>query len=59
MMETIANCQILLARGMGSGAYKTLKQVGLEPILTDIQTIDEVIHACLQGNLADHPERLH
>jgi len=59
MMETIADCQVLVARGMGSGAYESLKSRGIQPILTQLPTIDEAIAAYLTGNLSDHPERLH
>lgn len=59
MTETIADCQILVARGMGMGAYGNLKSHGLQPILTELHTIDEAVTAYLQGQLADHPERLH
>lgn len=59
MMETIADCQVLVARGMGSGAYENLKSRGIQPILTEIHTIDEAVSAFVAGKLADHPERLH
>ncbi|MEW6094250.1 MAG: NifB/NifX family molybdenum-iron cluster-binding protein [Chloroflexota bacterium] len=59
MMETIADCQILVARGMGAGAYENLKTRGIQPILTEIHTIDEAVKAYLLGNLVDRPERLH
>jgi predicted Fe-Mo cluster-binding NifX family protein len=59
MAAPIADCQVLLARGMGMGAYEGLKQAGIQPILTDIATIDEAIAAYLAGVLVDHPERLH
>jgi len=59
MMESIADCQILVARGMGAGAYENIKSRGIQPILTEIHTIDEAVKAYLQGNLVDHPERLH
>jgi predicted Fe-Mo cluster-binding NifX family protein len=59
MMKTIVDCQVLVARGMGSGAYENLKSLGIQPVLTELHSIDEAINAYLQGNLADHPERLH
>ncbi len=59
MMETISDCQILVARGMGAGAYENLKSRGIQPILTEIHTIDEAVKAYLRDNLLDRPERLH
>lgn len=59
MMEVIRDCQVLIGRGMGRGAFEKLTRIGVRPILTDIQGIDEAIQAYLQGQLTDHPERIH
>lgn len=59
MMETITDCQVLVARGMGSGAYENLKSRGIQPVLTEIHAIDDAITAWVAGTLSDHPERLH
>jgi predicted Fe-Mo cluster-binding NifX family protein len=59
MMTTIADCQVLLACGMGAGAYNALKQRGINPIITDMHEIQAAVEAYLAGSLTDHPERLH
>ncbi len=59
MAATIQDCEILLARGMGAGAYASLTQAGIRPILTDISSIDEAVQAVLRGDIVDHQERLH
>lgn len=59
MFEAIPDCQILLARGMGQGAYRGLEQMGIRPILTDIKEIDAAAQAVIDGSIQDHPERLH
>ena len=59
MSTAIADCEVLLARGMGAGAYQSLEQAGIRPIITDISTIDEAVQAYLAGSIADHTERLH
>ncbi len=59
MIQTIADCDVLLAGGMGVGAYESLRQAGIRPILTDIVRIDDAVQAYLEGRLEDHPERLH
>jgi predicted Fe-Mo cluster-binding NifX family protein len=59
MFDTITDCQIVLARGMGQGAYMGLEQMGVRPILTEIKTIDEAVQAVIDGSIEDHPERLH
>lgn len=59
MAESIADCEALLCRGMGMGAYESMKAVGIRPVVTDILTIDEAIMAYAQGNIVDQVERLH
>lgn len=59
MAAAIQDCEVLLARGMGAGAYASLSQAGIRPILTDIVTIDEAVQAVLRGDIVDHKERLH
>jgi predicted Fe-Mo cluster-binding NifX family protein len=59
MIEAIADCDVLLARGMGTGAYESLRQAGIRPIITDIARIDDAVQAYLEGKLEDHPEWLH
>jgi predicted Fe-Mo cluster-binding NifX family protein len=59
MFDTITDCQIVLARGMGQGAYMGLEQMGVRPILTEIKMIDEAVQAVVDGSIEDHPERLH
>lgn len=59
MASAIADCQVLLARGMGSGAYESMKQAGIQPIVTDIQNIDEAVKSYLTNTLVDHTEKLH
>lgn len=59
MIAAIADCDVLLARGMGAGAYESLRQAGIRPVLTDVARIDDAVRAYLEGRLEDHPERLH
>ncbi len=59
MMETIKDCNVLLARGMGQGAHTGLKSNGIQPILTDIQNIQEAVNAYLAGTLIENLQRLH
>lgn len=59
MFASINDCQILLARGMGQGAYNGLLQMGIKPILTDIPEIELAVRAVLDESIVDHPERLH
>jgi predicted Fe-Mo cluster-binding NifX family protein len=59
MMDTIADCQVLIAGGMGWGAYDGLKSSNIEPIVTDITSIDEAVKLYLEGKLPNLMERLH
>lgn len=59
MAETIADCDVLLARGMGEGAYESLWHVGVRPLITDVAEIDEAVKGYLAGTLTDHVEKLH
>jgi len=59
MAIAITDCEILLARGMGSGAYESMKQANIRPIVTDVVDIDEAVLAYLAGSLKDHVEKLH
>jgi len=59
MAETIADCQVLLAGGMGWGAYESLKSYNIEPIVTNIENIDEAVQLYLAGRLHNLMDRLH
>lgn len=59
MAAVIADCDVLLARGMGAGAYYSMEKAGIRPILTDIVRIDEAVQAVISGEIIDHKERLH
>jgi predicted Fe-Mo cluster-binding NifX family protein len=59
MIASIADCEVVLARGMGAGMYRNLQQAGIRPILTIVADIDEAVTTYLEGHLEDHPERLH
>lgn len=59
MAAAIADCAVLLARGMGAGAYASMQQAGIRPVVTDLPTIDAAVQAYLTGQLTDHVEKLH
>jgi predicted Fe-Mo cluster-binding NifX family protein len=59
MAAAIADCEVLLARGMGAGAYESMKQAGIRPVVTEIANIDDAVQAYLTGTLRDHVEKLH
>lgn len=59
MAEAIKDCQILLARGMGNGAYQSMLQLNIKPVVTDIKNIDEAVQAVINNSIIDHTEKLH
>ncbi|MBA7610156.1 hypothetical protein ES703_17362 [subsurface metagenome] len=59
MAEAISDCQVLIAGGMGWGAYDSLKSCNIEPIVTDVRTIEEAVKLYLEGKLLNLMERLH
>jgi predicted Fe-Mo cluster-binding NifX family protein len=59
MAASIVDCQVLLCRGMGWGAYQSMEQAGIKPILTNIADIETAVKAYLSGTIVDHRELLH
>jgi len=59
MAQNIDDCQVLLAGGMGWGAYDSLKSRGIEVIITDVSDIDEAVKIYLEGKLPNLMEKLH
>jgi predicted Fe-Mo cluster-binding NifX family protein len=59
MAATIGDCQTVICGGMGNGAYQSLQERGLQPIVTDINSVDEAIAIYLKGGLVNRIDRLH
>jgi len=59
MFAAILDCDVLLARGMGQGAFAGLEQANIRPILTDIAEVETAVTAVIENTIRNHPERLH
>jgi predicted Fe-Mo cluster-binding NifX family protein len=59
MAEAILDCEAILCRGMGRGAYENLKSRNIRPVVTDITDIDEAVKAYATGQIVDHVDQLH
>ncbi len=59
MAGTISDCQVLLAGGMGWGAYESMQSYNIKPVVTDAKSIDEAVQLYLDGKLTNLMERLH
>ncbi len=55
----IADCDVVLSRGMGGGMYHNLQRVGVRPVLTDLVVIEEAVTAYLAGQLQEQPHLVH
>jgi predicted Fe-Mo cluster-binding NifX family protein len=59
MAGTITDCQALLAGGMGWGAFESMRAQGIEPVITDVNDIDEAALRYARGDLPNLMDRLH
>ena len=59
MVAPLTDCEALLARGMGRGAYAALEEAGVKPIVTDHENIADAVQAYIEGTIVDHFDRLH
>lgn len=59
MAETITDCEAVLCGGMGMGAYQSMVKLGIKPVVTDIEDIDQAIMAYVEGKIVDQTDRLH
>lgn len=58
MLQPLADCQVLIAGGMGSPAYQAAQANGLEVVLAS-GPAREAVEAYLRGELTSDPRRLH
>ncbi len=59
MISAITDCDVVLVRGMGRGAYMALQEAKIEAIVTDIADIEQAAQAYLDGSIVNHLDRLH
>ena len=59
MAEAIADCQVLIAGGMGMGAFESMKSYNIESVITDKTNIEEAVKLYMEGKLPNLMNRLH
>jgi predicted Fe-Mo cluster-binding NifX family protein len=59
MFEPVADCQLLVARGMGQPAYDYAVAHGLQVILTGEKTVNAALEALRAGRLVSDLRRVH
>lgn len=58
MSQAITDCEALICGGMGAGAYESIRERGIRPIITDIEDIETAALAYASGIIANHVEKL-
>ena len=59
MIESIQDCEAIIVRGMGRGAYLAMEQANIRPFVTDLADAEQAVKAYMGGTLEDHTEQLH
>ena len=59
MSQSITDCEAVICRGMGQGAYVSMTAQGIRPVVTDLADVDTAVTAYVAGDIVDHTERLH
>ena len=59
MITPVTDCAFIIAGGMGMGAHQYLSAAGVQPLTTDIKSIDEALTQFVAGTLSDDPRRVH
>lgn len=59
MIDAITDCEAVLVRGMGRGAYLAMERANITPIVTTIASAEEAVKAYIAGDIIDHTEKLH
>ncbi len=59
MLSNALDCKYIIAGHMGGGAYRSMVDQGIEPLLTDIKDPEEAIKAILEDRFQNEIERLH
>jgi len=49
MAEAIADCEVLLVGGMGWGAYESMMNYNIQPIVTDVDNIERQYSSICRG----------
>ncbi len=59
MAQAIADCEAVICGGMGAGAYESMRRLNIQPLVTEIRSIDKAVQAYLDGSLVDRTDMLH
>ncbi|MBN2469704.1 MAG: dinitrogenase iron-molybdenum cofactor biosynthesis protein [Anaerolineae bacterium] len=59
MIESIQDCDAIIVRGMGRGAYIAMEQANIRPFVTELADPEQAVRAWISGTLDDRTEKLH
>ena len=59
MIESIQDCEAIIVRGMGRGAYLAMEQANIRPFVSNIEDAETAVQAYIDNTLEDHTEKLH
>jgi tRNA-Thr(GGU) m(6)t(6)A37 methyltransferase TsaA len=59
MIESIQDCEAIIVRGMGRGAYYAMEQAKIRPFVTEFANAEDAVKAYIDGTLTNHIEQLH
>jgi len=59
MLEAITDCQIIVAGGMGRGAYVSMQESGKQVFVVSLSDIGEALEAFKAGTLKDMADLVH
>jgi predicted Fe-Mo cluster-binding NifX family protein len=54
MVQSITDCSVLLARGMGRGAKISMEQANIKTFQVDFDLIDDALNALIDGSIDQH-----
>jgi predicted Fe-Mo cluster-binding NifX family protein len=57
ILKALADCQVVIARGMGRRIYDDLRGAQIDSVITSEVLVENALEAYLKGLLEDHPEQ--
>ncbi|MBC8479151.1 MAG: iron-molybdenum cofactor biosynthesis protein [FCB group bacterium] len=57
ILQTLADCQAVVSRGMGHRLYLDLVNAGIDAYITDLADVEGAVNAYIKHELDDYPER--
>ena len=58
MLSNIADCEVVISRGMGRPMFESIRAAGMKAFVTRISNADEAVKALANGNIDNNLELL-